>query len=68
MNDLEKAEGAGYRAHRDGLLLAECPYCWARVPTGRWLRLAWRRGYLEREDSFRRSGTSLATRRQAGVL
>jgi ribosome modulation factor len=48
----------GHRAHRDGLLLGECPYGPGHI------RRLWRAGWLEREQSFLRVAAKPARRGQ----
>jgi ribosome modulation factor len=55
------AQADGFKAHRAGLLLAQCPW-----PAGA-KRRAWRAGWLEREEAFCRT-SRLDVRRNWQVL
>lgn len=46
---LGKSMAEGYRAHRAGQLMAECPYLHSH------LRRLWRAGWMEREESYFRA-------------
>lgn len=60
---LGKPMAEGYRAHRAGLLLAECPY-----GRNKGHRRLWRAGWMEREESYLRASRATGIRLQGGVL